>query len=177
MQRNGGAMSAIRAHRRRAACAPRLRQMSGVWLFPSTYALHLGEEYFAAGGFPLWAERALGVQLSGAEFVGWNAFAFGLMCAGAWLVSRDPKFRFVDIALAIAVLGNVVAHVLGSLATWTYSPGLITAVVVWIPLGAVRLRNAYETATRKARLAGLYLGVAVVLVTLAIVALGTIVSR
>jgi multisubunit Na+/H+ antiporter MnhF subunit len=144
--------------------------VDGVWLFPPTYALHLCEEYLAGGGFPLWAERTLLVRFSNAEFVAWNAFAFVLMCLAAWLVSRESRFRFIEIALALAVLGNVSAHLLGSLMTWTYSPGLITAVFIWMPLGAVRLRSALGASTHTARIAGACLGLAVVLATLAVVA-------
>jgi hypothetical protein len=155
----------------------RLHQFDPVWLFPPTYALHLCEEYFVAGGFPLWAERTLALDFSDAEFVAWNAFALALMCVGAWLVSQDPKFRFIEIALAIAVLGNVVAHMLGSLITWTYSPGLLTGVFVWIPFTVVRLQKAWAGSRRKARVAGTFLGLSVVLVSLAVVAAGTIFDR
>lgn len=134
-------------------------------MFPLTYALHLVEEYFAAGGFPLWVERALGIVFTTAEFVAWNAFAFVLMCVAAWLISRDAKFRFIEIALALAVLGNVAAHAVGSLVTWTYSPGLITALAVWSPLGLRRLRSARSASTRRARRAGTYIGIATVLIT------------
>ena len=152
------------------------RQFDAVWLFPPTYAIHLAEEYLVAGGFPLWAERALGVHFSNTEFVEWNMFALALMCVGAWLVSRESKFRFIEIALALAVLGNVVAHVLGSLVTWTYSPGLITALVVWAPFGTIRLRSAYRACTPRARRAGVYMGATVVLISVAVVAFGAIVS-
>ena len=146
--------------------------MRGVWLFPPTYILHLAEEYLVAGGFTVWAERALGLSLTDAEFIVWNAAAFGLMCVGATLVSAAGRFRFVEIALSIAVLGNVAAHAIGSVATWTYSPGLITGLAVWLPLGIVRLRDAQHAVTRKGRIAGWWLGIAVVLVTLAVLALG-----
>jgi hypothetical protein len=155
----------------------RLSRMNPVWLFPATYILHLCEEYFAAGGFSVWAECTLRLQFSGAEFVAWNAVAVALMCVGAWLVSRDPKFRFIEIALAIAVLGNVVAHVLGSVTTWTYSPGLLTGVVLWIPLGVYRLQSAWAASTRKARTAGIYMGVSVVLVTIIAVAARAMLGR
>jgi hypothetical protein len=148
-----------------------------VWLFPPTYAVHLAEEYLAGGGFPRWAERTLLVRFTNAEFVAWNAFALVLMCVGASLVSRDPKFRFIEVALAVAVLGNVVAHLLGSLLTWTYSPGLVTAVLIWAPFGALRLRSAVRASTHYARIVGASLGFAVVLVTLAVVGLSVIVSR
>lgn len=97
------------------------------------------------------------------------------MCA-AWLVSRDATFRFIEIALAVAVLGNVAAHVVGSLNTWTYSPGLITAVAVWSPLGLTRLRSARRAVTRRARRAGTCIGVAAVLLTFLVVAFAAMLS-
>jgi hypothetical protein len=139
-----------------------------VWLFPLTYAVHLLEEYFVGGGFPSWAQRALGIQLSNREFVAWNAFALAAMCAGALLVSRYRRFRYIEIGLAIAVLGNVAAHVIGSLATLTYSPGLITGVLVWIPLGWFRLRTVFGHSSRRARVAGICIGVFVTAVILTV---------
>jgi hypothetical protein len=138
--------------------------------------VHLVEEYFAGGGFPLWAERVLGIVVSDVEFVSWNAFALVLACVAAWLVSRDAKFRFIEIALAVAVLGNVAAHALGSLVTWTYSPGLLTGVIIWGPLGWTRLRSAQRASTPRARRAGTYIGLSVVLLTFVAVALSTILS-
>jgi hypothetical protein len=148
------------------------RRLDAVWLFPPTYVIHLTEEYLGAGGFPLWAERMLAIRFSNAEFTAWSTLALGLTCLGAWLVSRDSKFRFIEIALAIAVLGNVAMHVVASLLTWTYSPGLFTGVLIWIPLGAVRLRSARRASTPRGYMAGVYLGLAVVLITMAVVAVG-----
>ena len=149
-----------------------VRRFDAVWLFPPTYVVHLTEEYLAAGGFPLWAERTLAIRFSNAEFTAWSTLALGLTCFGAWLVSRDSKFRFIEIALAIAVLGNVVMHVFASLLTWTYSPGLVSGVLIWIPLGAMRLRSARRASTRRGYIAGVYLGLSVVLITMAVVAVG-----
>jgi hypothetical protein len=142
-----------------------------VWLFPATYAAHLVEEYFVSGGFPVWAERALGIQLSNREFIAWNTFAFGLICLGALLVSRYPRLRLIEIGIAIAVLGNAVAHIIGSLATGTYSPGLVTSVFVWIPLGWLRLQTVSQASSRRARLAGLWMGLLVTITILAVLGL------
>ena len=141
-----------------------------MWLFPLTYVIHFTEEYLAAGGFPLWAERTLAIRFSDAEFTAWSTLALGLTCLGAWLVSRDSKFRFIEVSLAIAVLGNVAMHVVVSLLAWTYSPGLVSAVLIWIPLGAVRLRSARRASSRRGYIAGVYLGLSVVLITMAVVA-------
>ena len=102
------------------------RRLDAVWLFPPTYVIHVTEEYLAAGGFPFWAERTLAIRFSNEEFTGWSTLALGLTCLGAWLVSRHSKFRFIEISLAIAVLGNVAMHVVASVLTWTYSPGLVS---------------------------------------------------
>lgn len=141
-----------------------------MWLFPITYAVHLLEEYFCGGGFPGWAQRALGVQLSNGEFVAWNAFAFASILAGALLVSRHARFGFIEIAIAIAVLANATAHVIGSLVTWTYSPGLITGVSLWTPLGWIRLETVGRASSRRTRIAGTCIGVFVTLVIMAVLA-------
>ena len=142
-----------------------------IWFFPATYAVHLVEEYFVNDGFPVWAERALGIQLSNREFVAWNTFAFILICVGALLVSRYPRIRLIEIAMAIAVLGNAAAHIVGSLATWTYSPGLLTSVFVWIPLGWLRLQTVSRESSHRARLAGTWVGVLVTIAILGVLAL------
>jgi hypothetical protein len=136
-----------------------------VWLFPATSAAHLVEEYFVSGGFPVW--------LSARSRFSWaimsslpGTFAFGLICLGALVVSRYQILRLIEIGIAIAVLGNAVAHIVGSLATGTYSPGL-ASVFVWIPLGWLRLQTVSRASTRSARLAGLWVGL---LVTIAILA-------
>ena len=121
---------------------PDLRSTRGVWLFPITYAVHLAEEHWIGEGFCAWAERELGMTLTVQEFVAWNAFGLMLVCVGAALVARDARFRWVEIALSIGILGNVVAHAVASLVTDTYSPGLISGVLVWLPLGVVRLAAA-----------------------------------
>jgi Protein of unknown function with HXXEE motif len=147
------------------------RQLHPVWLFPPTYLLHIGEEYLMCGGFPAWVADVLGIAFTNAEFVAWNALGMLLICVAAWLVSRHAHLRFIEIALAMVVLGNVAAHVLGSLVTWTYSPGLVTGVVVWTPLGWIRLRSAWGASTPKARQAGTYLGLSSIVMTVAVVAL------
>jgi hypothetical protein len=154
-----------------------VRSINAVWLFPTTYAIHLLEEYFVLGGFPRWVRQALAIQFSDGEFLAWNGFAFVLMCVGSWLVSHDSRFRFIEIALALAVLGNALAHLLGSVLTRTYSPGLITAVVVWVPLGWTRLQKAVPVCSARGRLAGTCIGLVVMLVTLVVLVLGSMVTR
>ena len=68
------------------------------------------------------------------------------------------------------ILQSQPGHLIGSAVTWTYSPGLITGAVVWIPLGWVRLRVVSRASSHRARVAGLCAGVFVTIVTLAVLA-------
>ena len=147
------------------------RSNGGVWLFPSTYVVHLAEEYFGADGFTVWLQRTFGIPLTDAEFVAWNVFGLMLMCVGAVLVGRGAQFRFIEIALAVAVLGNAAGHAISSIVTLTYSPGLITGVLLWGPLGWFRLRMGAAATSRRGRIAGVSIGVLVIFVTLTILAL------
>jgi hypothetical protein len=149
-------------------------RVRAVWLFPATYVIHLMEEYAAGDGFCGWAERALGITISVREFLVWNAVALTLVCVGAVLVTSQARFRWIEIALSIAVLGNVAAHLIASVLTRTYSPGLISGVLMWVPVGILRLSAAFHLSSSRGRTAGVGLGVAVVLGTLAVLAWGAL---
>jgi hypothetical protein len=77
-----------------------------------------------------------------------NVFAFGLLCLGAWLVTCDARLRWVEIAIAVALAGNAVGHVVGSAITWAYSPGLATGVLLWVPVSIARGVTAFRTSGR-----------------------------
>lgn len=140
------------------------------WLFPVTFAVHLVEEYTADDWFGAWSARELGLGISTREFIAWNALAFALMCAGAVLTIAFSRLRWIEIAMAIAVLGNALFHVAASAATLTYSPGLVTAVLLWIPLGAARLPLAFRTTSPRGRRIGVTVGVSAVIASLSVLA-------
>jgi hypothetical protein len=139
-------------------------------LFPATYTIHLAEEYFAGGGFGDWAARVLDVRIGMAEFLAWNIAGLALMCAATFLVSRHSRYRWIEMALAIAVLGNALGHLGASLATGTYSPGLFTALLIWCPLGTARLVAGWRRSDPRGRRAGIAVGLVVIAVTTAILA-------
>ena len=108
------------------------------WLFPVTYALHIAEEY--AADFPAWLAAVAGARLTEQGFLVINAIAFAVMIAGvtAAVVSR---VRWPLVALATVVTINAMLHVCGTLLTASYSPGLVSATVLWLPLGIYALRT------------------------------------
>jgi hypothetical protein len=139
------------------------------WLFPATFAAHLLEELLAAEWFGAWSSRALGLPIGHREFVAWNAVALALMCAGAALTAR-PALRWIEIAMAFAVIGNAGFHLIASAATLTYSPGLVTAAGLWIPLGVHRLKATWGPSSPRGRRVASWVGASAVIVPLGVLA-------
>lgn len=118
-------------------------------LFPLSYAAHIGEELWSGEAFPGWFSRVFEARFDEADFLSLNLTTFAAMCGAATLAWRSAPWRWLQGALAAVVLINTLAHVLGSLATRSYCPGLLTAVVLWAPLGVVALRRCARTLERR----------------------------
>jgi len=92
---------------------------------------HIGEEIFAGEGFAAWTGRVFGSPLSPARYaainlIGWPAFL--LMTLVAIL---NPRLRWLAATLATMLLVNAGLHGLGTLYTGVYSPGLVTALLLY----------------------------------------------
>lgn len=129
------------------------------WAFPATYLLHATEEYCCGETFPVWISRLAGAHFTAAAFLWLNGIAMLLMLGAAWLATRGTRARSLAIALATVVTINGLAHVAGSLATWSYSPGVVTGALLWLPLGVLTLHRAHQQCTRRELIAGTLLGV------------------
>jgi hypothetical protein len=115
-----------------------------VWLFVAAYGVHVLEEY--AGGFPEWMAAVLGRPLPRPAFIAINAVAFVVLCAAARLSTTSKSRGWLAVAIATIVFANGILHLLGSLATASYSPGLLTGMVLYLPLGQLALLRAREQA-------------------------------
>jgi hypothetical protein len=122
-----------------------------LWLFPLTYAVHLAEEYWAGEGFLMWVARVRGTPLPVDAFLTLNAFGLALMIAGVILAQRHPAFAWIRIAMAAIVLMNGAAHVIGTMLLGAFSPGLVSGVVLWIPLGWYTLARSRGVPSRQWR--------------------------
>lgn len=104
-----------------------------------TYLAHIAEEYWGGGGYSAYLMRTYFVELSPARFLALQLAGVLLMLIG---VFASFSLRFPSTMLAIlasVILVNGVIHCVRSVFEWNYTPGLITAVLLWIPLGAVSL--------------------------------------
>jgi hypothetical protein len=116
-----------------------------VWLIPCAYTAHLLEEWF--GGFPEWVGTVVGSPLPRPAFLAINAVALALMLVATQQITRRERSGWMAIALATIIGVNGVGHILGSLATRSYSPGLITGVVFYLPLAKLVLMRAWLQAS------------------------------
>ena len=142
------------------------------WLFPASYALHILEEWRGGETFTVWIARLTGVELAMGEFLLWNAVALVLMSASIALTIRFKSFGWLLLAYGTAFLLNALSHLVASLYTTSYSPGLVSSLLLWLPLGALALFRFRKTLSRRARRAGLGVGLLIHCIVLTLTLLG-----
>lgn len=75
---------------------------------------------------------------------------FAINTSLVWLVGtiaiwRSPKHLFPTFAMAGIMLVNAVTHIAAGLVTQSYNPGLLTAVIVFVPFAVVFFKNSLAT--------------------------------
>ena len=110
-----------------------------MWLFPVTYLVHIAEEYWGGEGYTAYLYRLRGVHLSTARFLAFQALGVVLICIGI-VISLNLKWpRFFLTIMGALVLSNGITHTVTALRHGGYGPGLVSCVLIWIPLGLVTL--------------------------------------
>jgi hypothetical protein len=113
-------------------------------VFPACYLVHLAEEYWGGEGFATWASRLVGADLTVDRFIIINVVGWSLIFIGSVLAIVLVRLRWLVIVFAALVLVNGLAHVLGTLASGSYSPGVASGVLLYVPIGALTLTRAHE---------------------------------
>ena len=137
----------------------RYRDRLLLWLFPVAYAAHIVEEL--AGGFRFWVARLAGAPLPLPAFLAINTVAFVLLVAGIRAAIRREEHGWIAVAVATVVVINGVLHLLGTLVTQAYSPGLVTGIVLYMPLGTLTLIRAWDQAPAVTRRRGVWAGIGI----------------
>lgn len=128
-------MSAIDAARSPAQSILRFHRL--IWLMPAAFAPHIVEEY--GTGFPTWVEQTLGGNMTGGAFLLNNAvFMLILLGLTAWAWWRpSPASAFALLSWSSGNLfWNFVFHLVTTALYGRYSPGLVTAVLLYVPVEA-----------------------------------------
>ena len=114
------------------------------WLLPAAYAVHVVEEAFGGRGFMEWMAAGGGVRLSLAAFLGLNLVGAGMLCLAAWAARKTKVVRWPLASGAAIVFMNGVWHAAICAITRSYIPGVVTGLIVYVPVGCIlvlRLRR------------------------------------
>ncbi|MFM9860341.1 HXXEE domain-containing protein [Pseudoxanthobacter sp. M-2] len=106
-----------------------------IWALPLAYAIHIPEEYFA--GFTGWMGQHLHSRMTDQGFLLNNAaFMIILLSLTLWASrSRSSLSAFVFLGWASGNLfWNFVFHLVTTIYVDSYSPGLVTASLLYYPI-------------------------------------------
>ena len=137
------------------------------WLFPGTYLVHIAEEYWGGEGFHHWASRMAGINLTAEAFLNLNALFWLFMTALVALAFFRRSQVWLLVTLGTVVLVNGLLHTGMSLLTGGYSPGLISGILLWIPLGSYALYRLRKNLTAMHYLLAVIAGILLHLVVFA----------
>ena len=116
-----------------------------VWLFPAAFTLHVLEEY---PGFTRWAQFYASDKFTQQDYKRIHLFGIVMSAITVAIVSRHPNpiivFLFFAFILAPSLLFNSVFHGGASIMTRDYCPGVITAVLLYLPVFVFLSRLAWR---------------------------------
>jgi hypothetical protein len=106
---------------------------AAIFIFCFLYALHMVEEFTL--GFVEWADRYFGNFDWTQNLIG-NSIFFVCLAFACYLYYKNPtKYLWVGMSAAMWVLTNSFIHISSSILGGEYSPGVVTATVLYIPSG------------------------------------------
>ncbi|MGH9908131.1 MAG: HXXEE domain-containing protein [Pyrinomonadaceae bacterium] len=146
--------------------SPRPTQQKTFWprLFPITYVLHVGEEFLGGGGYSFYLENLRGIHLSPTTLLMSQGIGLVLMVVGVILSRRLNFPNLFCVILGSVVLVNCLTHAVQTLCHRAYVPGLVTAILIWLPLGIVTLLHFKDSMSKRRFGIGVAIGIAINLV-------------
>ena len=104
-----------------------------IFVFCILYGLHMVEEF--AFGFVEWGDIYFG-GFDWTQNLFGNAVFLVLLAAACYAYYRNPvRYLWLGMSAAMWVLGNAFLHVSAVILGHDYSPGVVTAVIFYIPGG------------------------------------------
>jgi hypothetical protein len=104
-------------------------------LFPLCVVVHVAEEW---PGFPRWARRFGSAQYSDHEYITTHVaavvLAIGAVGIVRWFPTTTVLFGFLAVVFGPGVFCNAWFHLGATVLSRTYCPGVITGVLVYLPL-------------------------------------------
>jgi hypothetical protein len=144
------------------------REMIWAWLFPVTYLVHIAEEYFAGVALAPSPYKIRGANMTPTQFLILNGLACVLLLIGILLSRRFGFRQWLLVCLATVVMVNGLFHVAGTVRIAGYNPGLVSGVLIWIPLGVATLMRMKNRMRPNKYWAAMAVGVGINVVVLVI---------
>ena len=123
-----------------------------LWLFPLVYLLHIIEEIKGVG-------HVINLPLN--VFLILSIAAWLLMTCGIVLAQRFGFPQFMGVILGSTVFLNGLWHIFNSLINRGYDAGLISGIVIFMPLGLATLINLRNSMRRQRYIVGVVLGMTI----------------
>lgn len=118
-----------------------------IWLFPLAFAVHFLEE---VNGFPDWVNKVLGGQSTMFGFIVSNAVFMAILvslCLNAKRAGTRGATLLLFAWVAAQQFGNFIFHFWAQIAFSTYSPGVVSATLIYYPtflaVGYVAVRDKH----------------------------------
>ena len=105
------------------------------WLLPSVVLAHVFEEFVFPGGFGDW-DRAYRKEIAASITTPFHIFINVLFIALCFLpFFLNPEYAVAWwICMASILLVNAAFHIQGAFKTRKYSPGMVTSIVLYVPV-------------------------------------------
>ena len=140
------------------------------WLFPITYVIHIAEELYGGEGYSAYLERLRGIHITHGKFMLAQGVGLVLMVCGILLARRLNFPNLFNVVLGTTVLVNSFTHMIQTLYHGEYVPGLVTGLLIWLPLGVVTLVRFRKSLGTRRYLGTIALGIGInILVELLII--------
>ncbi|WP_247003208.1 HXXEE domain-containing protein [Halosolutus gelatinilyticus] len=111
-----------------------------LWVMVTAYALHIVEEY--QYNWRAWATSTLHLDVDWRDFYLTNGCVIVLGISAAMIGWRAPWLSLTFPALAL--INAVFFHILPTIRTRVFSPGLVTAVLLFLPISGWVYYGAYR---------------------------------
>ena len=110
--------------------------MTLFWLLPSAVVLHIGEEFIYPGGFRPWYQKynpSIASSLTNRFLVTINGILIAV-CILPILIGISPQAISLWLTVVAILFSNSLFHITATIKSRRYSPGIITSVILYLPL-------------------------------------------
>jgi predicted neutral ceramidase superfamily lipid hydrolase len=102
------------------------------WCYAIAYSIHIVEESSIAGGFVNMVKRNIWSEYNIIKFFCFNTFLYLTNVIGIILYDTHNGWIIFPLSFSWMFVTNGIWHLVGSIITKKYSPGLATSPIYWI---------------------------------------------